>query len=175
MSKPQWSWLGTGISKENQLCLLSFVILTLYAYNLYCSDVYIPFRIQIIWEISVRENQRVNKYGQSRIDNTFVNNLKKIMTTDISVCRYQNPVLSSFKIYHRMCNKSNTTDPTSEAGTAYHFGAPGLTRVFYGFVLFGLWCSVWLFVDNYLSVFPFRLAILLSVFLYFCGFWLLYW
>jgi hypothetical protein len=43
--------------------------------------------------------------------------------------------LSSFMTYHRVCNKINTTGPTSGAGTAYHSGAHEFTQVFSGEVL----------------------------------------
>jgi hypothetical protein len=49
----------------------------------------------------MRKGPVIIKYGQSRIDNSFANNSKTFMTTDISVCRNQNPVLSSVKTYHR--------------------------------------------------------------------------
>ena len=38
------------------------------------------------------------------------------------VCRNHNPVVSSFMTLHRICSKSNTTDSTSEAVTAYPSG-----------------------------------------------------
>ena len=40
-----------------------------------------------------------------------------------SVCRNHSPVLSSFMISHRVCNKSNSTGATCGAGTAYPSGA----------------------------------------------------
>ena len=49
-----------------------------------------------------------------------------------SVCRIHNPVLSSFMTYHRICNKSNTTDATSGAGTVHSSGAPNFTPGFSG-------------------------------------------
>jgi len=41
--------------------------------------------------------------------------------TICSVCCHRTPVLSSFMTNHRICNKSNTTGATREAGTAYLF------------------------------------------------------
>ena len=41
-----------------------------------------------------------------------------------SICCYYVPVFFSFVIYHRVCNKSNTTGATCGAGTAYTSGAP---------------------------------------------------
>ena len=43
-------------------------------------------------------------------------------------CRKHFPVLSSLMTYHRVCNKINTTDATSGAGTAHPSGAPEFTR-----------------------------------------------
>ena len=40
-----------------------------------------------------------------------------------SVCRNYNPTISSFMTYHRVINKSNTTDDTCGVGTAYHSAA----------------------------------------------------
>jgi hypothetical protein len=42
------------------------------------------------------------------------------------------PVISSFMTYHRGCNKSNTTCPSSKEGTAYPSGAPEFPQVFSG-------------------------------------------
>jgi len=42
----------------------------------------------------------------------------------------QNPILSSFMTYHRICNKSNTTGATLGAGTAYPSVEPEFTPVF---------------------------------------------
>jgi hypothetical protein len=61
-----------------------------------------------------------------------------------SICRNQNPVLSPFMTYHRVCNKSNTTDATSGAETAYTSGAPEFIPGF----LRGSWCSIISFVDR---------------------------
>ena len=41
------------------------------------------------------------------------------MTTDISVCRNQNQVISSFMTCHPLCIKSSTTGATCGAGNAY--------------------------------------------------------
>ena len=40
------------------------------------------------------------------------------ITTDMSICRNQLPVLSSSLAYRQVCNKSNTTGVTYEARTA---------------------------------------------------------
>ena len=40
------------------------------------------------------------------------------------VCRNHNPTLSSFKTYHRVCNKSNAMGTTCGSRTAYPPGAP---------------------------------------------------
>jgi hypothetical protein len=56
-----------------------------------------------------------------------------------SVCRNHNSVLSSFKIYHRVSNYSNTKSGTCGAATTYSLGAPELTNpIFVGFVLLDL-------------------------------------
>jgi len=47
-----------------------------------------------------------------------------------SVCRNYNPTLSSFMTYHRVINKSNTTDDTCGAGIAYLSGAHEFTSDF---------------------------------------------
>ena len=50
-----------------------------------------------------------------------------------SVCRNYNPTLSSFMTYHRLINKSNTTDDTCWAGTAYlprHMSSPLILVLF---------------------------------------------
>ena len=39
-----------------------------------------------------------------------------------SVCRYHNPVLSSFMTYHRLCSKSYTMGAACGTGTAYPSG-----------------------------------------------------
>ena len=44
------------------------------------------------------------------------------MTMDMFHCRKLFSDLSSFMIYHRVCNKINTTGVTSGAGTAYPSG-----------------------------------------------------
>ena len=49
-----------------------------------------------------------------------------------SVFRNHNPVLSPIIAYHRVYNRSNTTDATCEAGTAYPSGAPESTPVLCG-------------------------------------------
>jgi hypothetical protein len=48
----------------------------------------------------------------------------------IYTCRKHFPVLSSFTIYYRVCNKINTTGDTSGAGNAYPSGAPEFTPGF---------------------------------------------
>ena len=52
------------------------------------------------------------------------------MTTDMFHLSKHFPVISSLMTYHRVCNQINTTDVTSEAGTAYHSGAPEFTPGF---------------------------------------------
>ena len=54
------------------------------------------------------------------------------MTKYEYVCRSHNPILSSFMTYHRVCNKSNTTDATCGAGTAYSSRAHEFTPVITG-------------------------------------------
>ena len=39
-----------------------------------------------------------------------------------SVCRNHNPIISSFRTYHRVCNKNNTTGATCRSGTDYPYG-----------------------------------------------------
>ena len=46
------------------------------------------------------------------------------------VCHNNNPVLSSFITYNRICNKSYTMGVTCGAGTAYPYGAPEFTSGF---------------------------------------------
>jgi len=56
------------------------------------------------------------------------------------------PVLSSFLIYHRICNKSGMTDVTCGAGTAYPSGVTQFTPV----CRWGLCCTVSCVVFCYL-------------------------
>ena len=53
-----------------------------------------------------RHHDLVNCYGMSVSQTTTIS----------SVCRNLNPVLSSFLTYHRVCNRSNTTDATCMTG-----------------------------------------------------------
>ena len=67
------------------------------------------------------------------------------------ICRNHNPVISSFMSYYSICNKSNTTDASSGAGTAFPSGAPKLTTIYLGYCVF---CHSWyLFDDWYLQIF----------------------
>jgi hypothetical protein len=50
-----------------------------------------------------------------------------------SVCRNDNPVLSSFMIYQRACNKCKRTGVTNRAGHAYPSVAPDLNPYFLAF------------------------------------------
>ena len=60
-----------------------------------------------------------------------------------SICRKNNPALFSFTTYHRVCNKSNTTDAKCGSGTAYSSRAPELiSRVLVKFVYLDLLCNV---------------------------------
>ena len=71
----------------------------------------------------------------------------------------------SFMIYHRICNKINTTGANSGAGTAYHSGAPEFTPGFSGVHVIRSLALCVCFVDRCLSFVLFLLAILLSVLL----------
>ena len=53
------------------------------------------------------------------------------MTTDISVCRNQNQVISSFMTCHPLYIKINTMGATCGAGNAYPYGAPEFTLDFF--------------------------------------------
>jgi len=70
-------------------------------------------------------------------------------------------------IYHQICNKSNTSDATSGAGTANLSGAPEFTLVFLRIVslgqIFCFLCSVLLIIFCPFVLFP--LTILLPVIL----------
>ena len=82
-----------------------------------------------------------------------------------SVCRNYNPVLSSFMVYHRDCNKSSTTHATYGAWAAYPSGTHELSPSFSGvrvarFLVFDVLLCRLLFV-------LFLLAIVLSVLLRF--------
>jgi len=55
--------------------------------------------------------------------------------------RKHNPVLSSFMNYHRVCNKSNTTDGTNWAGT----GLPFRSIWVHTLMWWGWYCSVFVF------------------------------
>ena len=61
-----------------------------------------------------------------------------------SICHY--PVLSSFMIYHLVCNKSNTRGGTCGAGTAYTSGAQEFTLGFQ----WSLCCLIFSFMCNVL-------------------------
>ena len=91
---------------------------------------------------------------------------KSLRTGICSICRDHNPVISSFLIYQRVCNKSNTT---SAAGTAYSSGAPCLHQVFreirVGWSLVLCVC----FVDRCLSIWPLCCLFVYSSPIY--GFW----
>jgi hypothetical protein len=54
------------------------------------------------------------------------------------VCRYHNPVFTSFMTYHCVCNHSNTTCATSGAGTGNYSGAYELFPALVRFVLLDL-------------------------------------
>ena len=82
-----------------------------------------------------------------------------------SVCRKHFPVLSSYMIYHRVCNYINTTGATSGAGTAYPSGTPEFTP---GFV----WGSCYS-IFSFMCMFCRSLFVLLSSSIY--GLWLLLW
>ena len=70
---------------------------------------------------------------------TAMEYLRHKLSRICSNCRTHFPVLSSFMTYDRVCNYINTTGVTSEAGTAYPFGAPESTpRFLVGFVLLDL-------------------------------------
>ena len=73
-----------------------------------------------------------------------------------TVCRNHNPVLFSFRTYHRVCYKRNRTGFTNGAGTTYPFGASVFVPIFCGdrvihvvqLYVFGvfksvLWCALW--------------------------------
>jgi hypothetical protein len=61
----------------------------------------------------------VNRYGLSVSQ----------MSMDMFVCHNHNSVLSSFRTYHRIYDKSMTTGATCEPGTAYYSGALEFTPV----------------------------------------------
>ena len=63
---------------------------------------------------------------------SFQHSVLLYIFTFLVPCRNHNPVLSSFMIYHRVCNKINTTGITCWAGTAYPSGAPAFTPGFQG-------------------------------------------
>ena len=58
---------------------------------------------------------------------SYIPNMTQTLETD-----HQLPVLSSFTTYKRVCNHSNTTGSTSEAGTTYPSGASEFTPVLSG-------------------------------------------
>jgi len=71
------------------------------------------------------------------------------MTTDICVCPNHNHTLSPVMTYYRICNKSNTTGTTSEAGTAYPSGSTWVHSQFLvDFVQLNLLIMVYWFVDH---------------------------
>jgi hypothetical protein len=78
------------------------------------------------------------------------------------LCSNDNSTLSFRMTYHRICEKSNTTGATSEAGTAYHCESPGFDSGFCGFRVAQSLVFCVVFVD-YCFFFLFRLAIALSV------------
>jgi hypothetical protein len=53
------------------------------------------------------------------------------MISILQQLKYQNTVLSSFIIYHRVSNKSDTTDVTCRAGTSYLSGVPEFSPAYY--------------------------------------------
>ena len=73
---------------------------------------------------------------------------------------------SSFKTYHRIVDKSNTTAVTSGAGIANHFGASEFTPphlLLPTLIVWGSCCSicqfsVWCFIDHCWSFVPFPLV-----------------
>jgi hypothetical protein len=71
-----------------------------------------------------------------------------VRVVDIGVINYHHRLSSFIVTYHRVCYKSNTTDATSGAGTAYSFGAHellGSCCSIYSFL-----CCVW-----YIIMYPF--------------------
>jgi hypothetical protein len=62
-----------------------------------------------LWKFYDGHHDLVNRYGVSVSQ----------MTQICSVCRNYNPILSSFMVYHRDCNKSSTTHATYGAWAAY--------------------------------------------------------
>ena len=72
-----------------------------------------------------------------------------------------NPILSSFMTYHRVCNKSNTTVVASGAGTVSSFGEYRFISFVVGLVYRNLKFSVWTIVfplDIVLSVLRFTVS-----------------
>ena len=60
---------------------------------------------------------------------TWLTDLEYLCHKWLWICSFycnHNPVLSSFMIYHWVCNKSNTKGDTCEARTVYPSGAPGV-------------------------------------------------
>ena len=73
-----------------------------------------------------------------------------------STCRKHFSVLSSFMIYHRVCNKSNTTGATIGAGTAY---PPWIHRLIHVFCEVRVAQSfVFIVVSWFVCSAPFRLG-----------------
>jgi hypothetical protein len=79
-------------------------------------------------------------------------------------------IISSFIIYYRMCNKSNTTGVTYRAGTVYPSGehefTPGFSRVcvarslaFYVMLCTSLFVLLYFWPLHYMSFFDLRLLI----------------
>jgi hypothetical protein len=72
----------------------------------------------IVWIVLTHE-------FKNRTDRYFSHIYKDVQTIiDISVSHmttnmFHNPILSSFRTYHRVCNKSDSTGATSRAGTTY--------------------------------------------------------
>jgi hypothetical protein len=58
----------------------------------------------------------------------WVNHYGLYVSRICPVCHNYNPVRSSFMTNHRVCNKSNTMDAISGAGTAYPSWAPEFTN-----------------------------------------------
>ena len=80
-------------------------------------------------------------------------------------CRNHNPVLSSFMIYHRVCNKINTTRVTCGAGTAYPSGAPAFTPGFSGVLVTRSLVVLFIFLQIVVCPFVFFLLVIVLSFL----------
>ena len=76
-------------------------------------------------------------------DHHYLVNRYGVSVSQKSVCRNRNPILSSFMPYHPVCNNSNTTAATCDAGISYPSGAPEFTPGFSGvYVAWSFVCCV---------------------------------